>query len=72
MDKIKEIDTKNNEKMVFITGSDEISSIDLTLFPKIYKKFNNIEVGNILLIKGNVEKRFDKIQVIVNDIKTLE
>ena len=72
VDKIKEINTKNNEKMLFITGSDEISSIDLTLFPKTYKKYNNIEEGNILLIKGNVEKRFDKIQIIVNEIKTLE
>ena len=72
VDKLKEINTKNNDKMLFITGSDEISSVDLTLFPKTYKKYNNIEVGNILLIKGNVEKRFDKIKVIVNEIKTLE
>ncbi len=72
VDKLKEINTKNNEKMLFITGSDEISSIDLTLFPKIYKKYSNIKEGNILLVKGNVEKRFDKIQIIVNDIKTLE
>ena len=72
VDKIKEIKTKNNDNMLFITGSDEISNIDLTLFPKICEKYNNINIGNILLIKGKVEKRFDKIQVIVNEIKTLE
>ena len=58
--------------MLFITGSDELSNIDLTLFPKIYKKYENIKIGNILLVNGKVEKRFDKIQVIVNEVKTLE
>ena len=72
VDKIKEVDTKKNEKMLFITGSDEISNIDLTLFPKTYQKYSNINKGNILLVNGKIEKRFDKIQVIVNDIKTLE
>ena len=72
VDKIKEISTKNNEKMLFITGSDELTNIDLTLFPKIYKKYENIKIGNILLVNGKVEKRFDKIQVIVNEVKTLE
>ena len=72
VEKIKEIKTKNNDNMLFITGSDEVSDIELTLFPKIYSKYNNINIGNILLVKGKVEKRFDKIQVIVNEIKTLE
>ena len=72
VDKVKEIKTKNNDNMLFITGSDEITTIELTMFPKTYKKYNNINIGNILLIKGKVEKRISKIQVIVNEVKTLE
>ena len=72
VDKIKEINTKNGDKMVFITGSDEVNSVDVVLFPRIFEKYNNIEVGNILKIKGRVEKRFDKLQIVVNDLTKLD
>ena len=72
VDRIKEIETKKGEKMLFITGSDEISIIDLTLFPNTYKKYNHIKTGDILLVHGKIEKRFAKIEIILNDIKTLE
>lgn len=65
----KEITTKNNEKMLFITGSDESRNIDLVLFPKLYR--DGIEVGDIYLVKARVEKRFDKYQLIINNLKKL-
>lgn len=68
VDRIKTIDTKNNEQMCFITGSDELEYIDIVMFPKIFKLYNNIKVGDIIKIKGKVEKRFDKYQIIVNEI----
>ena len=70
--RIKEITTKSNSKMAFITGSDEISTIDLTMFPKILEEYPNIKEGDILLIKGKVEKRYDKYQIIINKIKELQ
>ena len=69
---IRETMTKNNDVMAFIKGSDEYGDIDLTLFPNTYKKFNNITLGNVIGVTGKVEKRFDKYQVIVNNIKILE
>lgn len=72
VDRIKEITTKSNSKMAFITGSDEISTIDLTMFPKILEEYPNIKDGDILLIKGKVEKRYDKYQIIINKIKELQ
>ena len=69
VDRIKEIDTKNNDKMCFITASDELSNIDLVLFPKIYSKVKDINVYDIIHVFGRVEKRFDKLQIIVNDIE---
>ena len=69
-EKIKEIETKNKEKMAFITASDEMGKIEVTIFPKTYAKIN-IEPNKIYLIKGKVEKRFDEYQIILNDIKKI-
>ena len=70
VDKLKEVNTKNNEKMCFITGSDEVDSIDIVLFPDVYKQ-SNIKIGDIVKINGKVEKRFDKYQIIANTIENL-
>ena len=74
--RLKETTTKNNDVMAFIVGSDEFAKwfgeVDLTCFPDVYKKFNNIKVGNIIKIFGRVEKRYDKYQVIINNISILE
>ena len=69
IDKIKEINTSKGDKMCFISGSDEIAKIDIVLFPKVYEKYNTINKGDIAFIRGKVEKRFDKYQIVVNTIK---
>ena len=71
IDKLKEVNTSKGEKMCFITGSDELSTIDLVLFPKIYEKNKSINQGNIIKVIGKVEKRFDKYQIVVNEIVVL-
>ena len=68
IDKIRVINTKNGDKMMFITGSDELSKIDIVVFPKIYSENSNIKEGNIIKIKGKVEKRYDEYQIIANNI----
>ena len=70
--RIRETTTKNNDVMAFITGEDEFGEIPLTIFPTTYKRFNNIEEGNIVKVFGRVERRFDKYQVIVNNIQIIE
>ena len=72
VDKTKEVNTKKNEKMLFITGSDELNTIDIVLFPKIYQMYSDINAGDIIRVKGKVEKRFDKLQIVVNDIIRLD
>ncbi len=71
VDKIKIIDTKNLEKMAFWYGSDEETTMDYTLFPDVYKDNSTIEKGDILLIRGRVEKRLNKYQIIVQKVKKL-
>ena len=73
VDYIKTVATKKNDMMCFITGSDEARRIDVTLFPKIYEKYADvIKEGSILHLIGKVEKRFDKLQIVVQDLKILE
>ncbi len=71
VDRIKKIDTKNGSTMCFVTGSDEVSMLDFVMFPNVYESYNDIKVGDILLVKGRAEKRFDKMQVIINEIRKL-
>ncbi len=57
--------------MAFVTGSDEYSTVSLTLFPSIYNEHENLEVGNIVSVLGKTDIRNDKLQIIVDKIKFL-
>ena len=71
VDKVKEINTSKGDKMCFISGSDELSNIDIVLFKDTYKKYNNISRGDIIKVRGRVEKRFDKYQIVLNSLQKL-
>lgn len=72
VDKIKVINTKKGDKMAFLSGSDETSSFEFTLFPKIFTLYQEISKGDLLKIRGKVEKRLDEYQIIVERIKRLK
>ena len=72
VDKIKVINTKKGDKMAFLTGSDETSSFEFTLFPKVFTLYQEISKGDLLKIRGLVEKRLDEYQIIVEKIKRLK
>ena len=65
---ISKIKTKNNEDMAFITGEDETGSLEFIAFKDIFNKISELKTGDILLINGHVEKRYDKYQVIIKKI----
>ena len=69
---IRKIKTKKNEDMAFISCSDETSTEDFIVFPNKFILINNIKVGDIIFIKGHVEKRLDKYQIVVNEIKIID
>ena len=72
IDKKREINTKNNDKMVFLTGSDEYNSVELVMFPKVYESFYNITRGEVYKFLANVEKRNSSYQLIVKSIQNVE
>ncbi len=72
VDTLKEITTKNGDKMAFITGSDELANIDITIFPKVYNKGLDVQKGDIIGVSGRVEKRYDKYQIICSKVVKLD
>ena len=68
---IKEITTKKNDVMAFVRANDEYGTVDLIVFPTVYKKYNNINVGDIIDVYGKVERRNDKYQIVVSTINVL-
>lgn len=72
VDKIKVINTKKGDKMAFLSGSDETASFEFTLFPKTFTLYQEISKGDLLKIRGKVEKRLDEYQIIVERIKRLK
>ena len=71
VEKIKTINTKKGDKMMFINGSDEIMQREFTIFPKNYKECSDIKVGNIVKITGRVERRYNLYQIVVQKLEKL-
>ena len=68
VERIKSINTKKGDSMMFISASDEYDRCDFTVFPKLYEECKNIKVGNIIKVYGHVERRYDLYQIIANKI----
>lgn len=69
--KISKIKTKNNDDMAFFTGSDETGIADFTVFPTSYDLFKEVRTNELIIVFGEVQRRFDKYQIIVNNIKRM-
>lgn len=69
IENIRMFKTKKNEDMASILASDETGSIEVVVFPRNYELINNLSDGDIVLVTGNVGKRFADYQVIANNIK---
>ena len=67
IDRIKEITTKNNQQMAFLTCSDAEMSIDVIIFPKVYENITNLKKNDIIKIDGRVERKKD-FNIIANEI----
>ena len=67
----KEINTKTNEKMMFLNASDSYGTVELVMFPKTYNKFFNIPIPGTYKVYGKIEKRFSKLQLVIFDIKKI-
>ena len=72
VEQIKEVTTKKNDTMAFVTGADEYGQVSITLFPKTYKTYNNLSKKDIIRVYGRIEKRYDQYQLVANSINLLK
>ena len=72
LNRIKEINTKKNQKMAFISLSDETKEIDGVLFTNEYEKYKDIlHFGKIYLGSGKVDLRNGDIQIVIDKLALL-
>ena len=69
--KVKEVKTSSGEMMAFCTVYDDSDSIDITLFPKQYEKYQQLSIGQVYAICGKVEKRKNQLQIVVDSMKLI-
>ncbi len=69
---IKEINTKNGDKMMFVKFMDFSDDIELVVFPKVLNEFKELLlVDNCVVIKGKISVRNDEKTIIVEKIKKM-
>ena len=68
--KIKEIETKQKEKMAFVELGDDTSNIEVVFFPKMYQESKPLKNGMILMVGGSTQKR-TTLQVVADYIKKI-
>lgn len=71
IENIRVVHTKNGKDMAFLRGSDETTSADFVLFPDRVSFLDSVKSGDLVWIKGHVERRFDKYQIVINNMKVL-
>lgn len=69
---IRVIRTKKGESMAFVTISDLTDECEAVVFPRVYQNAKILQNKRVLQFKGKVEKRNDRLQLIVNEISTPE
>lgn len=71
VEKIKELTTKNNEKMAFLTASDETDIGNFVVFASVMKDLKNVKIGDLIVIEGRIARRFLEYQINVNKIEKI-
>lgn len=59
--------------MAFVTVSDEFGTSSVTVFPALYNKIKPLLVeGNIILVNGKVEMKYNKKSITANRISMFQ
>jgi DNA polymerase-3 subunit alpha len=70
---VKEIMTKKGDRMAFATLEDFGGKIEVVIFPKSYEKCkDSVRVGNVVVVKGQVEGNEQGAKVLASQIESLE
>ena len=73
IDEVKRIRTKKGQNMAFVTLNDGRDTLDGVLFPNVYKRYEiDLQDDKPFICYGKYETRNDKLQLIVNELMSVE
>jgi len=65
--KIKKIITRSGESMLFVKLEDAVNTVELLVFPRLYKETQNLwQEGQALIIDGKVSEKDRELKILVN------
>ena len=70
---IKQIITKSNQPMYFVTLEDLSDSIEVIIFPTVLEKHRAIlETDHIIKVKGKLDRKEDQVKIIANEVEDIK
>ncbi len=62
--------TKNKDRMAFVTLEDMHGTLDVVVFPRVYKETQDFwQEGKVVIVDGRVEQRGDKVNLIADRVQ---
>jgi DNA polymerase-3 subunit alpha len=69
---IKKIITKNNESMIFVKLEDAVSSVEVLVFPRIYKETAALwQEGKAIVAAGRLSEKDQDLKFLINKVAVL-
>jgi DNA polymerase-3 subunit alpha len=73
VEEIRNVTTKNGEKMIFFKLTDLSDSIEAVAFPKILEEFQDILIPeSCIVVKGTFSTRNDRNSILIDKVKLME
>jgi len=70
---VQKIVTKNNENMMFALLEDSTDSIEIIIFPKIFREFESMLIKDtMVIVSGHLNHKDGQPKLLVEEIKTLD
>ena len=66
---VKKIHTKSGDPMLFVTVEDSLRSIEILVFPRLYKTVGEKVIeGQVVIVQGTVSDKDDEVKILSNHI----
>lgn len=70
---IKKIITRKGDSMIFVKIEDEISSLEILIFPRLYKDTAEIWVeGRAIIVAGKMSEKDQDLKILADDVALLD
>jgi len=71
--RLRQLITRLEKEMAFVTIEDSAGEMELTFFPRTWKRYqSDIEVGALLVVKGKVDHRSNGMSILVDEVSRVE